>query len=148
MREKKDAGRPNLYTQELLELARDYAVNYGTKYKDIIPTISGLARVLKCTRPTLHRWEGEKDAEHAAIGEVMREIKNEQERVLLNGGLSGAFNSTITKLILSKHNYSDKSTIDHTSSDGTMGNISVSFVGTGKGNGKNDDPKKGFINKK
>ena len=36
-----------------------------------------------------------------------------QEKDLINKGLTGDFNSTITKLILTKHGYSDKQDIDH-----------------------------------
>jgi hypothetical protein len=39
---------------------------------------------------------------------------------LLNNGLDGTFNPPITKMMLSKHGYSDKIEQDHTSSDGSM----------------------------
>jgi hypothetical protein len=40
---------------------------------------------------------------------------------LLNNGLNGSFNSTITKLILNKHDYTEKSEVHNTI---TMDNVS------------------------
>lgn len=51
---------------------------------------------------------------------MLDDIISTQEQILLNRGLMGAFNSNITKLMLSKHGYSDKQEIDHQSSDGSM----------------------------
>jgi hypothetical protein len=40
--------------------------------------------------------------------------------LLIDGGLIGDFNPTITKLMLTKHGYSDKQEVDNKSSDGSM----------------------------
>jgi len=52
---------------------------------------------------------------------------------LLSGGLSGSMNSTITKLVLSKHGYSDKvdQTVDHTTNGKDLG-TTVTFVNSTK----------------
>lgn len=52
-------------------------------------------------------------------------IVQEQERQLLNGGLTGQFNAAITKLMLANHGYGERQTIDHTSSDNSMGQAPV-----------------------
>jgi hypothetical protein len=41
-----------------------------------------------------------------------------QEKGLLKGGIEGTYNSTITKLMLTKHNYSDKQETALTGADG------------------------------
>jgi len=43
-----------------------------------------------------------------------------QHRGLVNGGLSGKFNPAITKMMMTKHGYSDKQELAHTSPDGSM----------------------------
>ncbi|MDF7387072.1 DNA-packaging protein, partial [Proteus mirabilis] len=43
-----------------------------------------------------------------------------QEMKLINSGLAGDFNATITKLMLANHGYSEKQEVDHQSSDGSM----------------------------
>ena len=39
---------------------------------------------------------------------------------MLSGGLGGAYNAAITKLMLANHGYSEKVQQDNTSSDGSM----------------------------
>jgi len=39
---------------------------------------------------------------------------------LVNKGLTGDFNATITKLMLANHGYSEKQSIDHQLSDSSM----------------------------
>ena len=43
-----------------------------------------------------------------------------QENILVNNGLTGVFNAPVTKMMLTKHGYSDKIEQDVTSSDGSM----------------------------
>ena len=43
---------------------------------------------------------------------ILEAIKLEQQKVLLNKGLSGDFNSAITKLVLGKHGYHEKQDVD------------------------------------
>lgn len=122
------AGRPSIYTPELLERARDYVLNYAD-YGDMIPSIAGLACELKISRETCHAWA--KDEDKPAFSDIIRDIAQAQERKLVNGGLSGDLNPQITKLVLAKHGYSDKQEIDHTSSDGSMSqqhNVTIELV--------------------
>lgn len=122
------AGRPSIYTPELLERARDYVLNYAD-YGDMIPSIAGLACELKISRDTCHAWA--KDDDKPEFSDIIRDIAQAQERKLVNGGLSGDLNPQITKLVLAKHGYSDKQEIDHTSSDGSMSqqhNVTIELV--------------------
>lgn len=113
------AGRPSLYTPELIAKAQAY-IDGGWKEEadDAIPSIAGLAVHLGISRETVRAWQHDDDKEQfsAMLGVMLAK----QENVLLNGGLENTFNGTITKLVLSKHGYSDKVDLDNTSSDGSM----------------------------
>ena len=115
-------GRPTKYTDELVKIAKAYITDYAI-YGDVIPSIAGLSSILKVTRTTLYAWEKEdKDFSY-----ILRDIKEEQEKVLLNKGLIGDFNSAITKLVLGKHGYHDRQDLDIT---GDMSiNIGKEFEG-------------------
>ena len=110
-------GRPSIYTPELVERARQYLATYRDD-GDLVPSIAGLACVLGTTRKTCHEWAN--DPEKAEFRDILDELMQGQERALVNGGLGGAFNAPITKMMLTKHGYSDRVENDHTSSDGSM----------------------------
>lgn len=101
-------GRPTNYTKELLEKSADYAENYKD-YGDIIPSVVGLCRVIKRSKSTVYDWEKHEDKQD--FSDIIRQINENQEQALLNGGLSNSMNSAITKLVLSKHGYSDTQTV-------------------------------------
>lgn len=54
------------------------------------------------------------------FSDILNGIAVVQEMLLINGGLSGDFNSAITKMMMTKHSYSDKIESNLTSSDGSM----------------------------
>jgi hypothetical protein len=97
-------ARPTKQTPEIIEAAKAYLDNYEGA-GDAIPSIAGLAVALKVSRSTLYLWAEDKDSE---FSDISSELFAKQEQTLLSKGLTGDFNSTITKLILTKHNYSDK----------------------------------------
>ena len=109
-------GRPTKYTDELLKISQDYITNYAI-YDDMIPSIASLSLVLHVDRTTLYEWA----KVHEEFSHILSEIKSEQEKVLISKGLSGDFNSAITKLVLGKHGYHDKQDID------AKGEISISI---------------------
>ncbi len=98
-------GRPTKYTPELLRKTADYLENYQ-ETGDLIPSVAGLAQVLGTARETLHAWSNDKNK--LVFSHMLKQLQSIQERALLSGGLSSTFNSTITKLVLSKHGYHDK----------------------------------------
>jgi len=100
-------GRPTKYTDELVEKAKAYLTDY-IMYEDMIPSIASLSLVLGVDRSTLYAWE----KEHVEFSYILADIKAKQEKVLISKGLSGDFNSTITKLVLGKHGYHDKQDMD------------------------------------
>jgi len=93
------------YTPELLAMASAYAESYEI-FGDVVPTAAGLAVVLKVSAVTLWGWN--KDDDKPEITYILDIIKAKQEVALINKGLVGKYNSTITKLLLTKHGYTDK----------------------------------------
>ena len=110
-------GRPTKYTPELLVKAHEY-VDGAWKDEDAVPMIVGLALHCGISKDTVYEWM--KDESKSEFSDIARRVEQLQERYLAKGGLSQVFNANITKLLLSKHGYSDKQEIDHTSTDGSM----------------------------
>jgi hypothetical protein len=104
-------GRPTKYTPELLEECHRYLTDYNT-----LPSIAGLAVRLGIARETLQAWARDNDKEE--FSHIYTQLLAKQEDELIRNGLMGHFNASITKMILTKHGYSDK--VDTTSSDGSM----------------------------
>jgi len=101
-------GRPTKLTPELLKLAYSYLGDYKTKHKHKIPSIVGLCRVTNIAISTAYKWAEEKDSDFSYItGKIMEY----QQFDLIDGGLDNTFNPTITKLLLTKHGFTDKSEV-------------------------------------
>ena len=111
------AGRPTDYTPELLAAAWDYANGAWRDCGDLVPSVAGLASHIGISRVTCYQWAKDETKQFSYI---LDKIGTEQERDLINGGLSGKFNAPISKMMMSKHGYSDRVENDHTSSDGSM----------------------------
>lgn len=109
-------GRPTDYNEDTLAEARAYLDGGYESAGQQIPSIAGLARVLGLSRETLRKWAA--DAEKAEFVGIFESIQAEQEIQLVNKGLSGDFNPTISKLILTKHGYSDKQQSEVSGPDG------------------------------
>jgi len=105
-------GRPTKYSDEVLEAAKDYLENCP----DVLPSVVGLAVQLGIVRKTLMLWA--KDEEKAEFCYTLDQIEDAQHMSCLNKGITGEYNSAITKLILHNHGYSDRQ--DNISSDGSM----------------------------
>jgi hypothetical protein len=124
-----DAGRPTEYSPKVLKDARAYlaecedeeydwtktdgaqSTSYEHRVKVKLPSIEGLARHLKVHRDTLYEWE----KQHVEFSDILEQVRAIQAERLINKGLSGDYNPTITKLMLTKHGYSDKQETDLTS---------------------------------
>lgn len=111
-------GRPTSYDPvKTLFMVEKYLEEYQEK-GEVIPTLAGLSLFLGVSRSTINLWATQEDKKE--FSEAFEKIKAKQELLLVSGGLSGNMNSTITKLILANHGYSDKVETDHKSSDGSM----------------------------
>lgn len=120
------AGRPTKYlpkfikkVDEYLKLCQDTEKNvvkqansekgyemYENKLVVNLPTINGFALFINVDKTTLYEWKGK----YPEFSYSLRKIKTEQEKRLINGGLSNDYNPTIAKLILSaNHGMREKS---------------------------------------
>ena len=110
-------GAPSYYSQAMLEKAEAYLEGCvdvheeGGKVSVKIPTRGGLAVALEVSRLTIDDW-GRKYPEFAYF---MERLKSKQEEKLIHNGLSGQYNSTISKVLLTKHGYREG--IDQTTDD-------------------------------
>lgn len=69
-----------------------------------LPSIRGFAKFIGVSRKTLYNWRDE----YPEFKEALEDINEEQLERLVNGGLEGSYNSTITKVLLSaNHNIRD-----------------------------------------
>lgn len=119
-------GRPTEFSEDIVSKAvsylddcedelRSFVSMQGdgyTKYEERlvvkIPTIEGLARYLKIHRSTLYEWK----KTHIQFSDIIEELQQKQAERLLANGLSGTYNSTIAKVLLTKHGYTDKTEVD------------------------------------
>ena len=108
-------GRPTLLTDEMIDRAEMYIYSYHEQ-GDVIPSTAGLACWLGVAKSSVHLWRSKSQR----FSDTLDAIQAKQETIALNKGLSGDFNSTITKLVLNNHGYSDKQEVAHTSPDGSM----------------------------
>lgn len=108
-------GRPSDYSEEIQSRADAYAEGGFIEAGDVVPSRAGLALELGLSRSTMANWE--KFPEFLV---TLDKIAYLQERISLNGGLRGDLNSTIVKLLLANHGYSDKVQQDNVSSDRSM----------------------------
>ena len=115
-----DRGRPTDYNDEIQAKADAYVDGEYMSQGDIVPSQEGLAEYLGKARSTVIAWA--KDGEHPQFSYTFDRLAAKQARLIINGGLSSEMNSTIAKLMLHNHGYSDRteSRNDHTSSDGSM----------------------------
>ena len=120
-------GRPQEYNEDILIKAQEYidscedteyeriktegdkSTSYELSVKVKIPTIEGLAVYLKVNRSTVYDWK-EKFPEFSDIIDQLQGIQADR---LLNNGLSGTYNSTIAKVLLTKHGYVEKQEVDN-----------------------------------
>ena len=120
-------ARPTIYSEEILKAAEEYLYDFETS-EEVIPSIAGLALRLKVSRKTLHNWMADEDK--SEFLHIIEAILAKQESALVNKGLAGDFNPTVTKLILSKHGYSEKQEVEISGGDVTpWGDLEASVDG-------------------
>lgn len=113
-KEKRPVGRPTKYDADLQEKADRYLQEWATT--DAVPSRVGLCVWLGISKPTTFEWE----RQYPQFSDTLAAIDAMQEHVAINKGITGVFNSTIVKLILANHGYSDKVQQDNISTDRSM----------------------------
>ncbi len=124
-------GRPPAYNPGLIKKANDYIINPDIN----IPNIAGLSLAINVGKSTLEHWktltpkdlDQDKYPRFEEFQEMLAKLKAKQEDNCLEKGATGAINSTISKLVLAKHGYSDK--IDVTSGGEAISPAIVMFCG-------------------
>ena len=112
-------ARPTAFTEDMLSQAGDYLTKGYKDEGQSVPTVAGLALALNVARSTIYKWC--EDSEHP-FSDYLEKCNAVQELELINKGLDGTFNSTMAKLILGRHGYSDKQETEH------KGDMSVSIA--------------------
>jgi hypothetical protein len=106
-------GRPTKYSPELQAQADDYVLNWSKT--DSVPSRVGLCCWLGISKHTSFEWE----KIYPEFSATLDAVEALQEHTAMNKGITGEFNSTIVKLVLANHGYSDKVQQDVISSDGS-----------------------------
>ncbi len=118
-------GRPTDYNADVQALADAYVDGGFVECGDVVPSVAGLAVELGANRDTMYAW---RDA-HQDFSDTLARMLFIQERLSLSGGLNGSLNSTIVKLLLANHGYSDRQALDHSSRDGSMTPTAITLTG-------------------
>src|SRR6056300_1076267 len=89
-------GRPTKLTEEIIKKAENYIAGDWMTLGHVMPSAVGLAKVIGVSKKTIYNWADNNDD----FLHILAELNTEQEFTLLNKGLSGEFNTAITKLLL------------------------------------------------
>lgn len=124
-------ARPTDFSDQILIDAWGYVTEFardegkGENLKVQLPTIEGLALFLEISRSTLYLWQ----KEHKAFSDIIEVLQQKQAQALINNGLSGNYNPTIAKVLLTKHGYTDKQEIDQkTEHSGSIGFTGIEII--------------------
>jgi hypothetical protein len=98
-------GRPTTWSKALEKKAWQYVNGGWEEQGDRTPSVVGLCGYINRSRRVIYKWAKHEDKQFVHI---LDSVSEKQEAELLKHGLSGDFNSTITKLMLTKHGYHDK----------------------------------------
>lgn len=119
-------ARPCEYTPEKQALAEAYLDGGWETEGDSVPQIAGLAMAMGIDRTTAYAWAA--DEGKPEFSNIFTRVQALQERKLINKGLLGDFNPAITKMMLTKHGYSERQEVDHRSEDGSMTPARIEIV--------------------
>ena len=100
-------GRPTEYNEELVAKAYEYLDTGWEEEGHAVPMVVGLCKYINRSRSIVYDWA--KD-ENKAFSDILERLKELQELYVFSRSLKGQYNSTMAKLMLVKHGYTDKVT--------------------------------------
>ena len=109
-------GRPTKYNQDILDKAKEYVDGGYQSVNDLFPSHVGLALYLDLAKSTIYEWSN--DEEKKEFSDIFNKCLAMQEKALIQNSLLGDYNSTIAKVMLTKHGYSDKQQTELTGANG------------------------------
>lgn len=115
-------GRPTKYNDAMQAQADQYVLVWPDF--DAIPSRVGLCCYLGISKQTSFEWE----RQYPEFLATLQAVDTLQERTGVNKGITGEFNSTITKLVLANHGYSDRQAVDHTSGGENIKTFSAMYA--------------------
>lgn len=113
---KRPVGRPSELNEQVIECGWAYLKGGYKDQGNAVPSVAGLAFALGKSRNAMYEWA----AQSQEFNDILKSINTAQEMLLVDGALTGEFNPSFTKLLMTKHGYSEKTETNHTSSDGSM----------------------------
>ncbi len=106
-------ARPTTYSLEMLQKAKDYL--FKLPEDEVVHSIEGLSEYVGVSRATIYSWKSQElDDDRAEFLDIVDAVLAKQSKTLVNKGLTGDFTPAITKVMLSKHGYSEKIETDIT----------------------------------
>jgi len=111
-----DLGRPTKYTPEILVKAKEYLDTGYIENDELFPSHVGLCLYIGIGKSTAYDWAKEETKE--AFSDIFEQIMMRQELDIVKNAMRGDYNSTIAKVMLTKHGYSDKQQTELTGSNG------------------------------
>lgn len=120
-------GRPSKLTPQVIQQAWDYLheiESISPTAGGLLPTKERLALKLGVTRQTMENWA----KESADFLDIVNNLEKLQADRLIQFSLIGKYNPMISKLLLSKHGYVEKSEQDVTSDGKGLQPVLVSFI--------------------
>ena len=112
-------GRPTIWSKEVEAKAWEYADGGWQSQGDAVPMVVGLCLYIDRSQSTIYEWEKHEDKQ---FSDIIKKIKETQQIELFNQSLTGKYNASMAKLMLTKHGYSDKVDSDVTSGGKTIAN--------------------------
>lgn len=98
-------------TRDKIENGKVVGKEEFRRLKVNVPTLEGLAFRLGVHKDTIQEWK----KEHEEFSVLIARLLAKQAEALVNKGLSGDYNPTIAKVLLTKHGYREG--LDHTTDD-------------------------------
>lgn len=96
------SGAPVKYNDDVPEKLEGYILEAAKRGS--VVSRAGFALYIGISRSTLYEWE----KKYKKLSDTLKVLDTIQEQELIDNGLRGTYNATLTKLMLSNHGYSDR----------------------------------------